>query len=688
MYVKLALGNAKKSIKDYLIYFITITLCVSLFYAFTSLSSTDYELITEDSFNFEVLKIMLKYSSYIITAILSILVIYVNKYMIRRRQREFATYILLGTEQRSVAYMFFIETLIVGIMAIICGIFIGTLFSQVVTAIVLASAKQEITFNFRLYSDTVAITFIFFIVMFCIIGLSNTRVLKKIKLINMMNAHKQVEFQFKRSKKTYLTIFIMSVISYSICGYCTFKLIKSIDEPINLILDKMILEVISLGTFIVGTYLLFYSMAYIMIHIKNKCLNFKYENTNLFLIGSIVSKIKSAPILMATISLTFLGGAISFILTLFLCQWSLGYLDSRVPFDIEIRNGYSYTLSENNSLKDIEDIPKLDYSEVVKYLNDEGYGVKNYCQVEKYFINKDDFYIRDLNKSPVVAIKLSDFNKLRNMLGYKEIKLKANEFTTQWHKMTDQSEINKYIKENPVINIDGHQLKINPNSYYKDSIGEGIYNFYCNNLIVLPDKLCENLTLADTDFFANVKDESIYKAKELETNYIYDWFNKNNEELVKKYGGLTDYLIDSRIKVIETNEILNITLAWRILGIYLGTVLLMISLTVLSLKQLSDSIEHKDRFCVLKKLGVEDSEINKIILKQISIYFITPIIIAIVGFVIFIYNFYLIYEPVISSYIGGTTFILSIIIAVVLIICIYLAYFTGTYYTFKRNIKK
>ena len=95
MYAKLAIGNAKKSIKDYLIYFITITICVSLFYAITSLSSSSYELITEDSYNFKALKLVLQYSTYIITAILILLVAYVNKYMIRRRQREFATYVLL-----------------------------------------------------------------------------------------------------------------------------------------------------------------------------------------------------------------------------------------------------------------------------------------------------------------------------------------------------------------------------------------------------------------------------------------------------------------------------------------------------------------------------------------------------------------------------------------------------------------
>ena len=123
MYVKLAINNAKKSIKDYLIYFITITMCVSLFYAFTSLSSSSYELITEDSYNFEQLKKMLKYSTYVITALLAILVAYVSKYMIRRRQKEFATYILLGAEQKSIALMFFVEMLIVGILSVVCGIF-------------------------------------------------------------------------------------------------------------------------------------------------------------------------------------------------------------------------------------------------------------------------------------------------------------------------------------------------------------------------------------------------------------------------------------------------------------------------------------------------------------------------------------------------------------------------------------
>ena len=122
---------------------------------------------------------MLKYSTYVITALLAILVAYVSKYMIRRRQKEFATYILLGAEQISIALMFFVEMLIVGILSVVCGIFVGTLFSQLVTALVYISAKQEVVFSFKLYFDTIFITFAFFISMFCIVGIHNIKVLNK-----------------------------------------------------------------------------------------------------------------------------------------------------------------------------------------------------------------------------------------------------------------------------------------------------------------------------------------------------------------------------------------------------------------------------------------------------------------------------------------------------------------------------
>lgn len=679
MYAKLALSNAKRSIKDYVIYFVTLTICVSLFYAFMSLSSSHYELITEDSYNFEMLKIMIKYTTYIITALQILLIGYVNKYMIKRRKREFATYILLGIPQKNVAFMFFIEILVMGIVSIALGIFLGTLFSQVVTALILMTAEQKIIFSFKLYMDTVIITLLFFITMFCIIGLLNIKSLSKIKLINMLNDSKKTEYQFKRGKIVYISVFVAAILLYVLCGYSVYRILRVVSDPSLKQGNEMIYAEIALASFIAGTYSLFYSLAYIIIAIKERWTKFKYEYTNLFLIGTVVSKIKTAPILMATISITFLGAALSFTLTLLMSQWGLGYLDSRIPFDAVVT-------SKLNIMTRAEDISKIDYSEIAEYFGSENYGLKDYCEVEKYFIYDAELYKKDKENMPLFAIGLSDYNQLRKILGYSEVQLKSNEFTIQWYKAADEKLIKEYINKNSTIKIKDNELKLSSTPYHMESIGEYIYNSPIGGVVVLPDEWCKNLTLAARDFYANtMKKMSFDNAIKLEQEYIPNWFVKNYSDMLNKDSYNNPSII--RLKVAEKSEVINATLGMRILGIYIGTVLLMISLTVLALQQLSDSIEHKGRFNTLRSLGIDKSEIRKLISKQISLYFVIPIVVAVIAFCIFLNAIASANRRLISIYIGDKAFIFNIGIGLLLIIVIYICYFAATYYSFKRNVE-
>lgn len=679
MYAKLALSNAKRSIKDYVIYFVTLTICVSLFYAFMSLSSSHYELITEDSYNFEMLKNIMKYATYMITALEVVLIGYVNKYMIRRRKREFATYILLGVPQKNVAFMFFIETLVMGVISIALGIFLGTLFSQLVTALILMTAEQKIIFSFKLYLDTVMITLLFFTAMFCIIGLFNIRALNKIKLINMLNAGKKTEYQFKHGKAVYISALVSALLLYIVCSYSVHKILLVVRDLSLKTGNEMTYAGIALVSFIGGTYALFYSLAYIIITIKERWTNFKYENTNLFLIGTVVSKIKTAPILMATISLTFLGAALSLVFTLLLSQWSLGYLDSRIPFDAVVT-------SKLNIMTKAEDVSKIDYSELAQYFDNEAYGLKDYCEMEQYFIYDAELYKKGRKNMPLLAIGLSDYNHLRKILGYSEVQLGLNEFTTQWDKSVDNNSIKEYLAKNPTIKIKDSELKLSSLPYYTESIGEYIYQSYEGGVVVLPDEWCENLTLASKDFYANTKEKmSFDDAINLEGEYIPNWFLKNYSDILNKNSGSNPTII--RFKVAEKSEVLNATLGMRILGIYVGTVLLMISLTVLALQQLSDSIEHKDRFNTLRRLGIDKSEIRKLISKQISIYFIIPIFVAVIGFSVLLNIFMSVGSKLIDIYIGDKAFIFNIGMGLLLMLVIYMCYFAATYYSFKRNVE-
>jgi putative ABC transport system permease protein len=622
---------------------------------------------------------MMKYTTYIITGLLIVLIGYVNKYMMKRRKREFATYILLGIPQRNVAFMFFIETLVMGMVSIAFGIFLGTLFSQLVTALILMTAKQKIIFSFKLYIDTVAITLLFFTAMFCIIGLMNVRTLSKAKLIHMLNDEKKSEFQFKRSKKVYIIVFIAAILLYILCGYSVHRILL---VARNLELkqgNEITYFELAITGFILGTYALFYSLAYILIAIKERWIKFKYEYTNLFLIGAVVSKIKTAPALMATISLTFLGAALSFALTLLLSQWSLGYLDNRIPFDTVVA-------TKLDIMSGAEDISKIDYSGLVQHLDSENYNIRDYCVVEQYYIYDKSIYKTDADSMPLFAIGLSDYNQLRKMLGYSEAELKSNEFTTQWLKLVDDKIINDYISKNSTIKIKDKELKLSPKTYYKDSIGEYIYNSREGGLVVLPDEWCKSLTLAAKDFYANTsKKISNDKLLKLEQELIPNWFTKTYSNMLSENKKGRPLII--RLKAAETNEVLNVTLGMRILGIYGGAVLLMISLTVLALQQLSDSIEHKGRFNTLRKLGIDSKETGRLILKQISLYFTMPIIIAVFGFYIFFNAFESASRTLIDIYIGDKAFMFNISISLLMIIVIYAGYFAATFYSFKRNIE-
>lgn len=669
MYAKLSIRNAKRAAKDYVIYFVTLTLCVSLFYGFTSLSSESNKIVTGEQYDFVMIYDLLKYATYFITGVLIILVAYVNKYIMKRRKREFATYILLGTEQRYVAVMFFIETLIMGIGAIILGIFIGSLISQGLTAIVLMTSEQEIIFKFRFYADTIRNTFIFFIGMFCIIGVFNVRSLNKTKLIDMFNDNRKVEKAFKGGELIYGILGSLSAISYiyAAVGLNKFSKIYRLAGIENS--EKQFWVFTSLIAIIIGTYTLFYFISYIIIFIKKKCVNVKYKYTNLFFLGNLLGRIKTNPILLATITLTLLGAMVCFTMTVVMSEWAEGYLNYRMAYDVNVD---SKSFSKNPS--------ESQFDGIIEYMKNSEFGLEDYCILETYHLNEENSLDKNERSTNMSAVGLSDYNKLREMAGYDKVSLKENEFTMQWYRMVLEEDIEKYIYENQTIEINGETYNISPQSGYRDSIGESPYAGWSDALIVVNDNVINELILNEVKFYANSKDKMSYEFSIEILDFIDQW-------VIEKYGEEAERGLYSRAKIREYNQILGITIAMKTLGIYGGTILLMICLTILSLQQLSDSLEHKHRFDVLRKLGVDNREINRLVLKQIGVYFGVPIIVATIGFTLVVKYFASMCAVQVHAFIGNDTFKVCIGISFIMMVIMYVSYFCATCYTFKRNIK-
>ena len=132
MLFKLSIKNIARSIKDYTIYFFTLILGVAIFYIFNAIesqtvmmkvSSSTYEII-------DLMNSMLSGVSVFVAFILGFLIIYANRFLMKRRNKEFGIYLTLGMSKRKISLILFFETLIVGCISLVVGLVIGTVLSQ------------------------------------------------------------------------------------------------------------------------------------------------------------------------------------------------------------------------------------------------------------------------------------------------------------------------------------------------------------------------------------------------------------------------------------------------------------------------------------------------------------------------------------------------------------------------------
>ena len=143
MYAKLALRNVRRTARDYLIYVVTLVLSVGMFYGFFSLVSPYYNATLPVPIHLDVLKKMMRIAVPLVGLFVVFLMSYVNSYMLRRKQKEFAIETIIGMEQKTVAFLFFLETSVMGAAAILLGVLLGMLLSQIISVIVVQSFGEN-----------------------------------------------------------------------------------------------------------------------------------------------------------------------------------------------------------------------------------------------------------------------------------------------------------------------------------------------------------------------------------------------------------------------------------------------------------------------------------------------------------------------------------------------------------------
>lgn len=192
---KLSSKNVKKSAKDYFIYFFTLMLSVCLFYSFNSISTQFASLGLEDPLSYLAFSsTVLTVFSVLVCIIMGALVVYANRFLLRRRKREMGTYAVLGLERRDLNRLLMRETLQIGVLSLLSGIALGIFAAQLLS---LATARligiSLANYHFMISGKAIILSILFFGVLFFFVHLFNVRELKKMTLLEMLHAGKRNE---------------------------------------------------------------------------------------------------------------------------------------------------------------------------------------------------------------------------------------------------------------------------------------------------------------------------------------------------------------------------------------------------------------------------------------------------------------------------------------------------------------
>lgn len=675
MYFKIALNNVRKSFKDYSIYFLTLTLGVCIFYAFNSIGDQKafLELGKRQAEYINILQRLISGISVFISCVLGGLILYANNFLVKKRKKELGIYMTLGMGKNKISKILTYETALVGIISLVVGLGVGVIVSQGISAF--ASKLFEVSlsnYKFLLSTDAILKTVLYFGIIFILVMLFNTFVISKYKLIDMLTAAKKNEdIKIKNPILTAIIFFI----SLGLLGVAYKLVIKVGLNPT----DRMFLVSIVLG--ILGTLLLFFSLAGFVLYVLQRNKNVYLKGLNIFVLRQMNSKINTNFLSMTVICLMLF-------LTISTLATGLSFknalekgLENTTPFDASA----TYYIDEDSKIKTAEEsIKELGF----KFNPEDKIVSYNEYKLEKTNLesllnkNAEGKNIKDIVEAMTYkgtnAISISSYNDIRTLSGEKSVSLANNEVLISSNLGEVENTLKNILKNNEKIEIDGKEYKIANNAL----IGEGkvikeafestgmTNNFFT---LIVPDNIVSNLKPIANKININ------FPKNSNEEERVQKLFNEYRDGVVdsSKYGFVNGY---TKARIYEDNNgMTNIVL---FIGIYLGVIFLISSTAVLALQQLSEASDSIDRYKSLRRIGVSQKMINKSIFTQVSIYFGLPLVVALVHSVVAI--------KVVNGFltmfnrpdIGGSSLVTALIMVIV-----YGGYFYATYTGYKSTVK-
>ena len=670
MLCKLAWGNVRRAGRDYLVYLLTLTLGVTVFYAFNTVSmQVDIAGIKEQGLS-ELMGSMLGYLTYFLAGVMAFLMVYANNFIMKRRKKEFGLYQVLGMGRGRVATIMALETVIVSVGAFVAGIVLGVGLSQLMTFFTASLFKTQIA-NFHFFFSVHAfnLTLACMLVMFVLTLLLNLRAVRRTKLIELMGAERRNESIKTRNPWIAIAIFAVGVVLVGVAYYRLLRDGFPLTETGDKLHGAMSQFGITTAMVTVGTFALFWGLSGMLIKLLQSLRGVYWRGLNMFTVRQLSAKVNTVCFSMGVIAmLLFLaitsvtcGMSIANVMnenlerynpvdvsqtyvyytpdTLDYYKGYKGYanpseVDRMVLADTTVDlypawHGKGKSADNNDETGKKVDIADVagEHVQIDSYLS-YPFGGSNpsvtpgeMCKIMGEKLPKA-FGGSNADTMGLFVTPASQYNKLRQMMGEEPVHIGHDQYLLTCDMGGELVDLyTKYMAGGHALTLGGHTLK--PATDKSDEDTAAIANSAMGSnpgTVVVADELLPQLNLQPY-------------SSSLLVNYKQGMDTTEADESIK-YTVLDNLLVDgkepgswgtfiTRSEMYAQAAQMNGLISY--LAIYIGFVLVVACAAILSIQQLSNVADGSRSYRVLAQIGCDDRQIRHSVMAQQAVFFLFPL---------------------------------------------------------------
>lgn len=670
MLCKLAWGNVRRAGRDYLVYLLTLTLGVTVFYAFNTVSmQVDIAGIEEAGLS-EVMGTMLGYLTYFLAGVMAFLMVYANNFIMKRRKKEFGLYQVLGMGRGRVATIMALETVIVSVGAFVAGIVLGVGLSQLMVFFTASLFKTQIA-NFHFFFSVHAfnLTLACMLVMFVLTLLLNLRAVRRTKLIELMGAERRNESIKARNPWIAIAIFAVGVVLVGVAYYRLLRDGFPLTATNSKLQEAMNQFGITTAMVTVGTFALFWGLSGMLIKLLQSLRGVYWRGLNMFTVRQLAAKVNTVCFSMGVIAMLLFLAITSVTCGMSIANVMNENLERYNPVDVsqtyvyytpdtlDYYKGYKGYVNPSEADRMVLADTTVDlypawHGKGKSAGNNDETGKKvniadvagEHVQIDSYLsypFGGSDPSVTPSEMCKIMGEKLpkafggsnadtmglfvtpaSQYNKLRQMMGEEPVHIGHDQYLLTCDMGGELVDLyTKYMAGGHALTLGGHTLK--PATDKSDEDTAAIANSAMGSnpgTVVVADELLSQLNLQpySSSLLVNYKqgmdtteaDESIKHT--LLDNLLVDG---------KEPGSWGIFITRSEMytQAAQMNGLISY------LAIYIGFVLVVACAAILSIQQLSNVADGSRSYRVLAQIGCDDRQIRHSVMAQQAVFFLFPL---------------------------------------------------------------